>query len=358
MKRFNRIDFAYDPTVIFQKDDQWTHAREPVLRRMPDGSLACLHYSGGKREPDPENLALITHSRDDGATWSKPEVMFKHQSRCVWPTELFTAGPRPFAVIHTFEYHGFYTELRAFMTFSDDSGRTWSEPRTINGIPPNFSVRQGKVLSNGVWLFPVYWMEQEAGWDWASTEGFKWPHGWTFRAGVIRSTDEGKTFSLHGYLRNEGLVWEPEVIELESGHLLMYVRSEGRGVLWQTESFDYGLTWSELIPTEIPNSGTKFVMFRIGNKIVLVNNPDKVGRRHLELWVSDDFCRTWSKKLPLATVPEDQTDVKDIDNEFNKLPWICYPHGFADEKQQLLYLALDSVDMHYLIKVPFADFLG
>ncbi len=355
--KLNRIDFFYEPTVIFARNKQWIHAREPVLRRMPDGSLVCLHYSGGKREPAPENLALITRSHDDGATWSTPEVLFKHDSRCVWPTEIFTEGERPIAFIHTFDYHAFYSELRAFMTFSGDSGKTWSEPKTVPGVPPNFSVRQGKVLSDGSWLFPVYWMEQDADWNWKREAGWNWKPSWKFRTGVIRSTNGGRSFSLHGYLRNDGLVWEPEVVELEAGHLRMYVRSEGRGVLWQTESFDSGLTWTDLTPSDIPNSGTKFVLFKIGDAVILVNNSDPAGRRHLDLWVSHDGCGTWAKKLPLAQMPDDVPFPKNETDQFAEMPWICYPHGFADEGRRVLYLACDSVDMHYLMKIPFADFL-
>lgn len=357
MKNFCRVNFAYEPTVIFQKDEQWTHGREPVLRRMPDGSLTCLIYSGGKREPDPGNLALIVRSNDDGRTWTKPEIMFKHDSRCTWPTEIFTEGPRPFAVIQTFQYNAFYTELRAFQTFTDDNGKTWSEPQTIKGTPPNFCVRQGKVLSNGEWLFPVYWMEQDGGWNWPSEGAFLWKHGWRFSSGVIRSCDQGKTFTLSGYLHADSNLWEPEVIELEPGHLLMFIRCCKAGVLWKSESFDFGANWSPAEPTDIPNPGTKLVMFKVDGKVVLVSNMDDC-RRKLSLWVSSDSCRNWDKKLLLAEVPMAEPDVTDVDNQFNQLPWICYPHGFVDEKQQLLYLALDSVATHFLVKIPFSDFLS
>ena len=357
MFKLNSIDFSYKPSVIFARDEQHSHAREPVLRRMPDGSLGCLIYGGGKREPDPENKAFIVRSTDDGASWSKPEVMFKHDARCVWPTELFTGGDMPMAFIHTFDYHAFYTELRAFMTFSGDSGKSWSEPVTVPGVPPNFCVRQGKELSDGSWLFPVYWMEQESGWNWDRKNNFNWKPGWKFRSGAIRSENRGKTFSLHGSLVNKRIWWEPEGVELDPGHLLMYIRSEGLGVLWKSESFDYGRSWSAAEPSDIPNSGTKFVLFKHQDKIILINNSDSNGRRNLDLWVSRDACRTWDLKLPLARVPEDMPYPDSEDEQFAELPWICYPHGFMDTESELLYLACDSVDMHYLMKIPFADFL-
>jgi len=352
----NRVNFVYEPAIIFRKDEQWTYAREPLLRRMPDGTLVCFHYAGGKREPSPDNVALITRSRDDGVTWSNPEVMCRHDSRCVWPSELFTDTQRPFVAIHTFQYHGHYTELRAFRSFTDDNGKTWSEPESFKGTPPNFSVRQGKVLSNGNIIFAIYWEEQEGHFNWPSGDKFNSFPDWKFRSGVIRSTDNGATWTKHGYLTAPTNLWEPELIELENGHLLMLIRCCGAGVLYRSESFDYGVTWSPAKPSDIPNPSTKLVMFKINGKIVLVSNMDK-NRRQLSLWVSADNGKTWPTQKLLAEVPDEVPGVEDIDEHFNQIPWICYPHGFADDEQQLLYLATDSIDMHYLIKVPFADFI-
>ena len=359
MKAEKNIDFRYNPSIIFAKDENWSYGREPVLRRMPDGSLVCLIYSGGTREPHGNNVALITRSRDDGTSWSKPEVMFSHDSRAVWPTEIFTEGDRVFAIIHTFEVGGWYTELQAYITYTDDSGKTWSEPVSVKGFPNNIAVRQGKVLSNGNWLFPVYWQEEEGSWNWKS-EG-KFFRGvvdkWFFRSGVIISSDKGKTFTLYGYLKNDFNIWEPEFIELEAGHLLMYLRSDGTGVLWKSESFDYGTTWSSAVATDIPNPGTKFVMLKVNNKIVLINNTDKLGSRScLELWTSGDNCKSWDKKIILAKYLSSHQKLN-INKEFHKLPWICYPHAFVDKNQETIYIACDSVNKHYLLRVPFEDFI-
>jgi len=348
-----KIKFAYPVTDIFQADKQWTYGREPVLRKMPDGTLVCLIYSGGPREPSNENVALISRSSDDGRTWSKPEIMFKHLRRAVWPTELFTEGDKPFAFIHTFDTPSVYTELRALQTFTEDNGKTWSSPVSPRGVPPNFSVRQGKVLSDGTWLFPVYWLETLGEW------GEPWGGKWFYRSGVIRSSDKGGTFALSGYLHTDANLWEPEFVELEPGHLLMFLRCCGAGVLWRSESFDYGATWTYAKPSAIPNGGTKFVMFKIDGEIVLVNNTDSVPwqRRHLELWVSGDACRSWGKKILLARLPDEIPNVN-ADEKFGELPFICYPHGFADHERKELCLALDAIDRFYFMRVPFADFMN
>ena len=49
-----------------------SYAREPVIRRMPDGSLLCLFLTGGPTEPHNENKTVACRSFDGGDTWTEP----------------------------------------------------------------------------------------------------------------------------------------------------------------------------------------------------------------------------------------------------------------------------------------------
>lgn len=354
MERIDRIEFAYPVTTMFNADSEYRFAREPTPRRMPDGSILSLVYTGGDREPHPGNIATVIRSEDDGKTWTRPQLLWKHPLRCTWGTEIFTEGKRPVAIFQTFSYETFYAELRAFMTFTDDNGKSWTPPVSVPGVPPNFSVRQGKVLSDGSWLFPVYWLDQRSKWDEYSAPGA------CFTSGVIRSTDGGKSFSLHGAVATPGNAWEPEITELDPGHLKMWVRYEhDAGVLWESESRDYGRTWTPARPGNIPNPGTKFVIYKIGDRQVLVNNvctPERRERDILEIWVSSDNCKTWSKKLPLARLFKEKSSTWDGFWEGgDALPQVAYPHGFADDKQEKLYLAIDAVRKFFFLTVPYSD---
>lgn len=203
MKKIENVSFAYDASIMFECDEKFLFGREPTLRRMSDGTLTSLIYTGGKREPDPQNVVAQIKSRDDGATWSKPEVIFSHPCRCCWGTELFTGGDLPMAIFQTFDFCSYYCELRCFYSCSEDNGKSWSSPKSIPGVPPNFSCRQGKVLSDGSWIFPVYWVEVRDHWQFRDPPD-KFPaldRGWNFVAGVIRSEDRGQSFSLHGFIR-------------------------------------------------------------------------------------------------------------------------------------------------------------
>ena len=53
MEHTDRIEFAYPATLMFKTDDRFLFGREPTPRRMPDGSIVSLVYTGGTKEPHP-----------------------------------------------------------------------------------------------------------------------------------------------------------------------------------------------------------------------------------------------------------------------------------------------------------------
>ncbi len=350
MHEIDGLHFAHPPAVILDPRGAWDYAREPILRPMPDGSLVCLHYSGGPDEPHDDNLVLITRSADGGESWSPPEVLFEHPTRAAWATELFTGGPRPCAFVHTFDAASGYAEIQAFRSFTNDGGRTWSEPTTVPGGAANVSVRQGVVLSDGAWVFPVYWIEQWGQWAWRK-EGKASPgvrHTWRAACGVIRSDDGGESFSLHGYLRHgRHSLWEPNVVETAPGELLMLMRAEGANRLFAARSADGGRAWTPARPTDIPSADSKVTLLKVGDAIVLLHNPaERIGwheRTSLELWVSRDGGRTWPVRN--AIVRADRPQVA------------CYPHAFVDARRRTVCVAVDTGCVHYLLRVGFDEFV-
>jgi len=335
--------FTYGARLIFDAGETWQQAREPVLRRMPDGSLLCLHYSGGPREPHDDNVVLVTRSRDDGATWSEADVLFSHPTRAVWATELFAEGGEPPCIfVHTLDAASHYLELKTFRSFSADAGGTWSEPVSLPGGASGCSVRQGIALRDGTWVFPIYWQEALSGWNWQKTGPDYLPHPtWRFYCGALRSEDCGRSFTLHGNLRADVDLWEPNIVETAPDQLLMLMRAPIHGVLFRADSTDGGRTWSDPYATGIANPGTKFTLLSLDQRLLLINNAHGHERTHLSLWVSDDGGDTWQRKLDLC--PPDLR--------------MFYPHAFADPARETIYIACENAKQHYLTRVPFADVL-
>lgn len=343
-------DFMFDVSVMFRASGDWGHGREPVLRRMPDGSLVCLVYSGGPSEPHDDNVVLIVRSTDNGASWSQPEVLFRHATRGVWATEIFTDSPQPLAFVHTFDAASHYLELNTFLSCTADSGRTWSEPVSLPAAFHSVAVRQGLTLRNGAWLFPIYWQEARASWDWRKTSKAYSPHdSWRFASGVMLTLDGGQSWSTHGRLTTELNLWEPNVVEIAPEKLVMLMRAEGAAVKYRADSSDGGRTWSTPHPTDIPDANSKITLLQHEDAILMLHNPSAqpgwLNRNSLELWVSHDGCQTWPMKMVLA-------------RSLNRNQVICYPHGFVDTQRGLLCVGLDAVHTHYYMAMPLSEVLG
>ncbi len=137
----------------------------------------------------------------------------------------------------------------------------------------------------------------------------------------------------------------------------MLIRSDTEDkVLWQSESFDYGNSWTPMKKTDISNPSTKVVIYRIQDRYVIFNNvyPDKafgLGRQRLEMWVSDDRCTTFSRKQVIAQA--NGTALPD-----QKIKSVSYPHGFGDDDSGIFYLSLSCGDALFMIKIPYKDIIG
>ena len=327
--------------------DYSSYAREPILRRMKDGSLLCLTLSGGVTEPQNENVVLAVKSYDDGETWSQPSVVFSHPSRGCWSTELFTCGARDFAFVQTYNAESWYRELQTYISFCDEKGENWTEPVTAKGTVNGCSVRQGILLSNGEWLFPVYWQESRDGgfskeYDFLKKRDFDFQKH-PFAVGVVISSDGGRTFNRFGNIECDVSLWEPNAVEIEEGHIIIYCRSN-KGFLVTSESFDYGRTWSVPETSKIPNPDTKVTVFKIYDTVFMVNNF---------------VCEAgWDNRKNLCVYKsKNGKDFEFVANVDEPEKRCFYPHVAVDLKKHTVYIAYENGREHWLDRFSF-DELG
>lgn len=313
------------------------YGREPILRRMRDGSLICTFLTGGAFEPSNENVIKIARSEDDGATWSEPQTVFSHHKRGCWCTEVFTDCDHPFIVVQTYNAPSHYRELQTFRAFPDDSGKKWSEPVSFRGNINGCSLRQGIRLSNSHILIPLYWQEVMSAFDWEDKENGWNLKDWRFVSGVGISQDGGQSFQRYGDIRADVSLWEPNAVEVEPGHVIMYLRG-GTPEMFISESFDYGKTWTEPVRSGIPNPDTKITLIKVRDHVLLINNFRREGRTNLCIYKSTDG-KHFEKVL-------------NVDNENERF---FYPHGFADDEKQLLYLAYENGKTHWLKKYTYQE---
>jgi predicted neuraminidase len=254
----------------------------PGIERAPNGRLWCAFYSGGPKEPHPDNRVLLTTSADDGRTWSAPEVAvaFEGPARAYDPT--LWHDPHGWLWLI---YNRADREARDFSVWArttEASGAadpTWSAPTKLDlDVPFAFRMNKPTVLSDGTWALPV---------TWASAR----PEGWfdrgSERQGVALSTDGGAHWTLHGAVEAPAWALESMVVERRDGVLWMLIRT-GAGVLWESRSTDGGYHWTEGAPTRIVNPGARFFIRRLNaGRLLLINTFHPARRRGLHACLRD-----------------------------------------------------------------------
>ncbi|SFI88685.1 sialidase family protein [Planctomicrobium piriforme] len=291
----------------------------PGLERTANGRLFVSWFTGGEKEPAPENTVLLCYSDDNGQTFTQPKPMAGPigSGRTFDPTlwidpygklwYIFNRGDKDTA------QHGVYARTCAN---PDAIPPVFSEEFRIgyDEVPYAFRMNKPTVLSTGEWVMPVT-LAQEPIHDWFA--------GPKQLQGVGISPDQGKTWQLFGALKAPHWALENMIVERRDGTLWMLIRTGG-GVLWESTSNDRGRTWTEATPSTIPNPGSRFFIRRLASgNLLLVNHYKFKGRSHLTARLSTDDGHTWNGGLLL-------------DERSN----ISYPDG-VQAKDGLIWLIYD-----------------
>ncbi|TWU11494.1 Sialidase precursor [Symmachiella macrocystis] len=314
---------------------------DTTLRAMPDGSWVMVMLGGGDKEPSPRNRIFLTRSLDQGRTWSEMQpidfgVKKNDPNRALVPTELMVHGERCTLFFTT--HDGRFGEARTWQAHSNDSCRTWSAMTPVpDPLHKASFIRNHIVTRDGRIMLPFQFYVGE-----------RFPHN--PRNGVMISEDDGKTWSVHGWIRltdnDKYRGWaENNIVELADGTISMLIRADKLGgVLYRTDSHDGGKTWPDFATkTDIPNPGSKATLYPLGgNRVAILHNPNPKQRNPLSLWISDDGMKTWPYRRVLVDSP----------GRLN------YPDGFVSPDKEYLHFAFDD-NRHRAVyvgaKLPAAD---
>jgi predicted neuraminidase len=291
----------------------------PGLERTAKGRVFFSWFTGGPKEPAPDNTVVLSHSDDGGKTFSAPQAMglpLNDGTRCFDPTLWIDPKGRLWYIFN--RGNGKTAQHDVWARICDDpdaSPLVWgAEFRVGYDGPYAFRMNKPTVLSTGDWIMPVT----------HATETIRsWFAGPKQLQGVGISTDEGKTWGLHGALKAPEWALECMVTELKDGRLWLLTRTGG-GFLWESHSTDKGRTWSEAKTSTIANPGSRFFIRRLASgNLLLVNHYRFKGRSHLTAQLSTDDGATWNDGLLL-----------------DERGGVSYPDGVQD-KDGLVWLTYD-----------------
>ena len=260
----------------------------PSLAVAQNGRLWVTWYAGPSPAEDDNNYCVLSTSDDDGRTWR----------------EVYVIDPDGMGIRRAFDPEVWVSpdgKLRWF--WADRTGRaqetagTWMMTFPDANVlpeapPPPVCVAEGVmmckplVLSDGTWLLPnSRWYEEKS-------------------SGVTASSDNGANWSFRGGAtgpKRDRTYDEHNIVEKKNGDLWVLTRTLSG--IREAVSHDKGVTWSELEPSKIKHTSSRFFVRRLqsGNLILVKHGPlDKdVGRTQLMAYISRDDGATWEGGLLL-----------------------------------------------------------
>jgi len=259
-----KSEFIYQPA-----DVPFPSCHASTIIQNGKGLMAA--WFGGTAERDPDvGIWISCYSKGN---WSKPEeiangIQHRDKRYPCWNPVLFNSGKKILLFYKVgLSPSGWWGEMKT----TDDSGRTWSRsfrlPEDITGPVKNKPV----LLDNGILLCP------------SSTENEGWRLHMEFTA------DYGNTWERTSALNEKktGAI-QPAVLIHPGGNLQLLCRSTISGIL-TSWSEDDGHSWSELVPSTLPNpnSGIDAVSLKDGRFLVVYNHLAK-GRNMLNVTISGD----------------------------------------------------------------------
>ncbi|HYM11666.1 MAG TPA: sialidase family protein [Bryobacterales bacterium] len=271
---------------IFEKAP-FAQCHASTILELPDGKLLAAWF-GGKHEGD-NSVEIWMSRKPKGGTWSLPEAMTHFSDVPKWNPVLFRdAGGRVWLF---FKVGPNEREWIGAYRISEDNGSTWSD---VTYLPAGLlgPIRSKPILlSDGAIL---------AG---TSVEAYQ-----TYTAWMLRSTDSGRTWTIHGPLVYDGIrkgLIQPTVWETKDGRVRALMRStRAIGAIVESTSTDGGRTWGPVTKTALPNPDAAIDAVKMTDgRVALVFNNTATARSPLNLAFSEDDGKTWGTRYILENEP-------------------------------------------------------
>lgn len=266
-----------------------------TLVELTNGDLLASWF-GGTHEGAPD--VAIWQSRRTANGWSAPRAVIREPQIATYNPVLFHSANGVLWFYYKFGPHP--SSWTAGRTFSRDEGYTWAP---IEHLPAGlYGPIRAKplVLTDGTILSGSS-VESYSSWaSWIERsidQGRTWQRIGPIAAPMSLAVSRPKTGEPYGII-------QPSLVDLGEKHIRLYARStESIGRICQADSYDNGLTWSEVKTTSLPNpnSGIDAIRLRDG-RLVIIYNRSTHARTPLILAVSQHGDE-WKDFYELETGP-------------------------------------------------------
>ena len=305
------------------------HLGFPGLAKTQDGALVAV-YREGAGHVSPDGKIVAVRSNDGGRGWGPAGGVTVADTDLDDRDPAVACAPDGRLVVTFFENPNYNEDGTydsnlgqrsvSWMVTSEDGGTTWNEAQRIG---PGVCWSAVQFLADGSWVMSGYDQLGEVG----RSGGF-----------LRRSHDKGQTWSAwQPYAQDPtGRVnyYEPAPCHWDDGKMVALLRTDegGAGYLFQTESTDWGRTWTEARPTGL--WGHPAHLLRLDEDRVLAVYGYRRQPIGIRGCISPDRGATWPRA--------DQTVLRD---DLGPSADIGYPVSAALSEGQILtvYYQLDRI---------------
>ncbi len=307
--------------ICSMTQDRFGYFGWPSIAKQDDGTLVVAASGYRNEHVCPWGRTVICKSKDEGRTWTIPQVV-NNTSLDDRDAGIISLGGQRLAITwftsNTYYYFNSkkdqktgqwadgYKEMGVVMDTWTDSqinkdigswirvspdGEYWGEPMKAPVNTPHGFI----VLKDGSWLY------LGKKWD-IEIAGLKTLHRHNAPIQAAISKDQGATWELLGMVHcPEGIIYdqchEPHVIQLKDGSLLGSVRVHNKFSVMLTRSADGGKTWSVMEPFVASGSPPHFLRHSTGAIICVYGYREQPFGQRAK--VSKDEGRTWSDEIIL-----------------------------------------------------------
>lgn len=261
-------------------------AHAPTMVEMEDGTL-LLAWFAGTFEGDTDINIICSKLLPGEEKWSEPKIVSNDPERSDQNPSLFLGPDKRVWAMYTsqlgrvegMDNMQFTSQIRCQKSID---GENWSDFETIFPEEGTFARQPIQILSNGRWIYGNWLCKDKINGLGDNTSAFK------------ISDDEGKTWKHVDMPNSEGRV-HPTVVELEDGKLIAFLRSRAADYIYKSYSDDYGDSWSEPVPTPLPNNNSSISAIKLeSGRIALAYN-------HSSLKESERTGNSWpGLRCPVA----------------------------------------------------------
>ena len=274
----------------------------PTIAITPGGRIYAGWYTGGSREPHINNYNLLIYSDDKGKSWSEPILIIPGNEDLAVQAldiQLWTAPDGRLFV--------FCVQNNAEKATGDKVGyysdgylfndKTHAQWMTICENPDSDFPTFSQPLCIDKGFLRCKPLCTKSG-RWLC---FNYSQDSEYYEYSI-SDDSGKSFTRHkGAQKIPTPFDETMAYQMDNGTIRMLARSY-IGALAQSTSCDGGETWSRATSSGIDSPNTRFFVSKTpSGNVLLINNDHKFRRTNMTIYLSEDDGHTWKYKRCIDT---------------------------------------------------------